>query len=304
MTTSKALVFDIKRFAVHDGFGIRTTVFFKGCPLRCKWCQNPEGLSIEREPIYFKNKCIHCYQCLKLSRHGQIDNKNGIIHIHNHHESFEEIVQACPANAITYDSQYYTIDELFKKIKADEVFFRDGGGVTFSGGEPFMQGPFLIEILKKCKAEKIHTALETSLYTSLDLIKEALPYLDLIYADLKVFDDDLHQQYTGVSVNRIKDNLSYILRSIHRDKVIVRTPLIPSMNATDENIKSISQFLIDLYPNVKYELLNYNPLASSKYELYNFTYGVSKQYKMFTQEKMQHFYNVVLQTGLKNLIIE
>lgn len=167
-----------------------------------------------------------------------------------------------------------------------------------------MQGQFLVDILKRCKEEGIHTAIETTLYASLDLIKKVLPYLDLIYVDLKVFDENKHEELTNVSSKIIKKHIQYVLESEHKDKVIIRTPLIPSMTATDDNITNISNFLVNIYSKVKYELLNYNPLASSKYELVDLKYGVDKQYKMFNKKQMQHFYNIVYTTGLKNLIIE
>lgn len=305
MKTSKALIFDIKRFAVHDGDGLRTTVFFKGCPLRCLWCQNPEGIEAKRKVVYFKNRCIHCRRCIKFANIDQMEYKNNRPYFnHQYLGDFDNLINGCPTNAISYDSIEYDIDTLMEKIKADQVFFQDTGGVTFSGGEPLMQGEFLLEILKRCKIENIHCAIETSLYAPIELIKKILPYLDLIYIDLKIFDETKHQQLTNVSSKLIKKQIKYILQSKHKDKVIIRTPLIPTMTAFDENIKAIASFLVDLYPNVKYELLNYNPLASSKYELVDFEYGVDKKYKMFDESKMQHFYDLVYQTGLKNLIIE
>lgn len=305
MKTSKALVFDIKRFAVHDGQGLRTTVFFKGCPLKCKWCQNPEGLSPKRRPIYFKNSCIHCRRCEQFSKENQMTYKNDRPYFNlNYFDNFDNLVKACPAAAIRYDSEEYGIEGLLEKIKEDQVFFRHDGGVTFSGGEPLMQSEFLVEILKRCKAENIHTAIETTLYAALDLIKKVLPYLDLIYVDLKVFDENKHKELTNVSSKMIKEHIQYVLESEHKDKVIIRTPLIPSMTATDDNITNISNFLVNIYPEVKYELLNYNPLASSKYELVDLEYEVGKQYKMFNKKQMQHFYDIVYTTGLKNLIIE
>lgn len=305
MKTSKALVFDIKRFAIHDGHGLRTTVFFKGCPLRCRWCQNPEGLSPIKRPIYFEKSCIHCHRCEMIAQKDQMTYQNNRPYFNlNYQGKFDNLIKACPSLAIRYDSQEYDIEELLQKIKEDKVFFRDNGGVTFSGGEPFMQGEFLIEILKRCKEESIHTAIETSLYAPLELIKQTLPYLDLIYVDLKIYDEIKHQEYTGVSSQLIKSHIKYILESKYKDKVIIRTPLIPSMSATDDNITSISQFLVNIYPEVKYELLNYNPLASSKYSLVDMEYGVDKQCQMFTKEQMQHFYDIVYQSGLKNLIIE
>lgn len=305
MKIFKALVFDVKRFAVHDGQGLRTTVFFKGCPLRCKWCQNPEGLSIQRRPIYFKNSCIHCRRCERFSKEHQMKYENNRPYFNLKYEGdFDNLIKVCPSSAIRYDSEEYDIDKLIEKIKEDQIFFRDDGGVTFSGGEPLMQGEFLTTILKKCKEEGIHTAIETTLYASLDLIKDILPYLDLIYVDLKVFDENKHREFTGVSSKIIKEHIRYILESEHKDKVIIRTPLIPSMTATNDNIINIANFLVNIYPEVKYELLNYNPLASSKYELVDLEYSIDKQYKIFSKKQMQHFNDIVYRRGLKNLIIE
>lgn len=304
MKISKALVFDIKRFAVHDGIGIRTTVFFKGCPLRCKWCQNPEGLSFDRRPIYFEKNCIHCRYCERYAEKNQITYIDRPVFNPKYKGNFDNLVKICPSTAIRYDSEEYDIDSLMKMIREDKVFFNNGGGVTFSGGEPLMQGDFLIEILKKCKEEQLHTAIETSLYAPLEYIKCILPYLDQIYIDLKVFNEEKHKELTGVSCRLIKENIKYLLTSEHKDKVTIRTPLIPEMTANKENITSIANYISNLYKDVKYELLNYNPLASSKYELVNLEYGVDKKYKIFTKEDMNYFYEIVHNTGLKNLIIE
>lgn len=297
MKTSKAYIFDIKRFAVHDGTGLRTTLFFKGCPLRCRWCQNPEGLSKERQVIYFKKKCIHCKCCKQFN--DLIDYKD---RPYFKSQEIDDVIKMCPSGAIQYDSQEYDIDSLMEKIKEDEIFYKYGGGVTFSGGEPFMQGEFLIELLKRCKDEGIHTAIETSFYTSLDLIQKALPYLDLIYIDLKIFDEIAHQRNTGVSSKLIKENICFVLQSPYKERVIIRTPLIPHITATKENLEAISHFIVDLDENVKYELLNYNSLASSKYELVGKKYGIDLSYKMFNEKQMNTFYEIVLNTGIKNLI--
>lgn len=305
MTVSKALVFDIKRFALHDGSGLRTTVFFKGCPLRCRWCQNPEGLSPKKGIIYFEKKCIHCQRCRIAAKPGQLEYKNDRPYfLQNIFDNFDNLINACPSGAISYDCQEYDLDELMNKITADRVFFRDDGGVTFSGGEPLLQGEFLLEILKRCKAEGIHTAIETTMYGASELIQKILPYLDLIYIDLKIFDEESHQRLTGVSVAGIKAQIRTILQSEHKEKVIIRTPLIPGITASDENIRSIAQFLKELDGQVHYELLNYNPLAAAKYELYDKQYGMKADLKPFNDQQMQHFYQLVKQAGIKNLIIE
>ena len=301
MKISKALVFDIKRFAIHDESGLRTTVFFKGCPLRCLWCQNPEGLNTQRQVIYFKNKCIHCRCCQQFKE--QINYQNDRPYFQNH-QDFDQVIKTCPSGAIQYDSQEYTLDKLMNKIKEDEVFFQHGGGVTFSGGEPFMQGEFLIKILKRCQKEKIHTAIETSLYTDLENVQKALPYLDQIYCDCKLYDENLHKQYTGVSNEKVLKNIAYLLQSNKKEHVIVRTPLIPTMTASFENISSISRFLVSCYGDVHYEILNYNPLAQSKYAYLDMEYCFKENPKMYSSEKMQEFYDCAKQNGIKNLVID
>ena len=297
MTTSKYLVFDIKRFAVHDGEGLRTTIFFKGCPLRCRWCQNPEGLLPQRKPIYLENKCMHCRNCEKQGA-GKIVYQDRPVFIE---DDLDEVFKYCPTDAIQYDSSYYSLEELVDKVMEDEVFFKYGGGVTVSGGEPFMQQEKLIQLLKELHP-KVHTAIETSLYTSLDLVKQAAPYLDQIYCDLKIEDDKAHREATGVSNTIIKENLAYLLTSEHKDKVIVRTPLIPGYTGDDDNIKSIASYLYSLYPEVRYELLNYNPLASAKYDLTEFEYGVKEDQKAYSQEELSHYSQIVSDSGIKNMI--
>lgn len=303
MKISKALVFDIKRFAIHDGEGIRTTVFFKGCPLRCLWCQNPEGLSPYQQVLYLESKCIHCQRCRKVAYENQLTyNKRPYINRHFLGNN-DNIIEVCPSNALTYDSQEYTIEELVQKLKEDQVFFQDNGGVTLSGGEPFLQGQFIIELLKRLKEENIHTMIETSLYTQTDLLKQALPYLDGLYVDLKIFDDTKHKAYTGVSNQLILKNFQYLLTSSHASKVIVRTPLIPHKTATIQNIKEISKYISSLYPDVRYELLNYNPLASSKYSLLDEQYPL-EDYPLYRSNQLEEFYQIAKQNGIKNLIIE
>lgn len=305
MKTSKALVFDCKRFALHDGQGLRTTIFFKGCPLRCKWCQNPEGISTKRMVLYLENKCMHCGSCKHVANTKQLVYKNNRPYINRQYSGdFDTIVDSCPTGALHYDSIAYTIDQLMDMILGDMVFYRQGGGVTFSGGEPFMQGEFLVALLKRCKEKGIHTAIETSLYISKSLLKQALPYLDILYVDLKLFDDKEHLQYTNVSGKIIKENLSFLLQSNKKKNVIIRTPLIPNMTATKENIKEIVTFLIAIYPEVRYELLNYNPLASSKYIFLDMEYAIGSTIQPFSKQQLQQYYDVAIKAGIKNLIIE
>ena len=305
MMQSKGLIFDIKRFATHDGSGIRTTVFLKGCPLRCKWCQNPEGLIKSKQVLYMESKCIHCLSCVHACKKKGIVFKNNKIYVNrNCNEHWDQVCDVCPTLALCMDSKEYDVDSCMHEIMKDQIFFDQNGGVTFSGGEPFLQTDFLIELLKKCKEKGIHTAIETSLYTDLENVKKAYPYLDQIYCDCKLYDSKLHETLTGVSNERILKNIQFLLESDKKEQVIVRTPLIPNMTATKNNIRSISCFLFSVYKDVQYELLNYNPLAQSKYAYLDMEYYFEENPKLYTQEQMNFFYEIARDNGIQNLIME
>lgn len=298
-------VFDIRRFSTHDGDGIRTTVFLKGCSLRCVWCQNPEGIGTKACPMYFPNRCIHCGTCLNISQKGGVRSEGGEITLcRDRAENWPEIEKECPAGAIVMDSRIYTPEELLEEVWKDEVFFRRKGGVTLSGGEPLSQGEFAVEVLRLLNGRKIHTAVETCLNVPTETVKDALPCLDLVYADLKIADDAAHRRYTGASNTLIKKNLEYILTSGFRERVVVRTPLIPKYTATEENLSAIASFLSGIYPEVRYELLNYNPLAEAKYHLVGRDYCFKENPGRYTEEQMAAFGEIVKENGIKNLEME
>lgn len=300
--SAEGLVFDIKRFAVHDGDGIRTTVFFKGCPLRCKWCQNPEGLEAKKSVLWLSSKCIHCGLCEANKLEGQMTFQDGSPVLNRSYAgSFDNLVNACPSGALCYDSKIYDVETLMKRVKDDKVFFRNGGGVTFSGGEPLLHKDFLVEVLKECQSEGIETAIETALNVPNETVQTVLPYLSQVFADLKIFDEDAHIRYTGVSNEQIKANLRYVLESEKRSVTTVRTPLIPGMTASKENIRAIAEYLASIYPAVRYELLNYNDLAPAKYPMTGKTYGVSSDVRRFTEAEMQEFKSAAQDAGLINV---
>lgn len=233
MTFNKALVVDIERAAIHDGPGIRTTVFFKGCPLKCIWCHNPECISYNKEIMYYPEKCIGCGMCEK----------------------------GCYSGAKVVCGREMTAEEIFSQIILDKPYYGKDGGVTFSGGEALTYPEMLKSLIALCKKEGINTAVETSLYV---YDEDILKSLDLVMADLKIWDDEEHKKYTGVSNAVIKGNFKKL------DKLgvpfVVRTPLIPGITDSIENIKSIRNFVKD-FKNIKnYELLPYNPLGNSKLE--------------------------------------
>lgn len=308
MNTEKQLigkVFDVRRFSTHDGDGIRTTIFLKGCPLRCIWCQNPEGLSLTSQLIYLENQCIHCGTCTRVCKNQAITLEDGKLCIDKKAtDDWAAPIDACPAACLTMDSKTYTVEELVKLTVRDAAFFRHGGGVTLSGGEPLFQKDFTIALLKGFKEAGIHTAIETSLYVDQHVVKEALLYLDLIYADFKVFDKNKHQELTGATNDQIKDNIRFILESNKKDQVIIRTPLIPTKTATKENIFAIGEFIASIYGEVKYELLNYNPLAKGKYHLVDREYCFEENPRMYTVDEMDEFREVARNAGVKHLITE
>lgn len=305
MTTSDSgRIFDIRRFSTHDGGGIRTTVFFKGCPLCCAWCHNPEGISPARRPVWFAGACIGCASCADTARNGGvIAMENGVRIDASAQEDWDSIMDACPTEALRWDSREITIDELMEEIRRDKPFFvHGGGGVTLSGGDPLMQAGFAAELLRRCREEGIHTAVETELHAKPEDALRVLARADLIYADLKLFDSDLHRRYTGAGNEVILENLRMLLRGDLRGRVIVRTPLIPGITATEENIAAIARFLSEQDADVRLELLNYNPLAAAKYPLVGREYCFRENPKRFSEEEMEAFRGIARRNGVKNIL--
>lgn len=298
-------VFDIRRFSTHDGDGIRTTVFLKGCPLSCVWCHNPEGISARRRPLYFENCCIHCRTCEAECRNGGVTFQGDHLILDPHaKEDWEHLIDMCPSGALSMDSRECSAKEVMEEIRKDTVFYRHGGGVTLSGGEPLLQWEFSLEILKQCKKEGIHTAIETSLCAKQEVLEKFLPYLDLIYADFKIADDERHKKYVGVSNQKIKENIKYLLESEKKDRVIIRTPMIPGLTAYKNNITEIAGYISGIDPNVSYEILNFNPLAEAKYHLIGKEFCFSENPQMYPKSQMREFGDWARQGGVTNVIME
>ena len=224
------IVADIQRASFHDGIGIRTTVFFKGCPLNCKWCHNPECISPHPEELFYKDKCIGCGRC----------------------------GEGCYAGARVTCGKRMSADEVAEQISLDKAYYRDGGGVTFSGGEPLAQREFLRECIRLCKERGIGCAAETSLiYFDEDIFRA----LDFVMADLKIWDSNIHKQYTGVGNERIIENFKRLNEL--NIPIIARTPVIPEI---EQGIDKISEFLYSLENVRKYELLPYHAIGNAKRE--------------------------------------
>ena len=301
----KGTIFDIRRFSTHDGDGIRTTVFFKGCPLSCVWCQNPEGISPRRRPLYFENRCIHCKICAAESVSGGMKCRGDTLCMNiDSPEDWDHLIELCPSGALAMDSREYSVKEVMEEIRKDMVFYRHDGGVTLSGGEPLHQSEFVLEILKQCKKEGIHTAIETSLYAEQEVLRKLLPYLDLIYADFKIADEERHKKYVGVPNQKIKENIKYLLESEKKDRVIIRTPMIPGLTTYRDNIAEIAGYISGTDPDVSYEILNYNPLAEAKYHLIGKEFCFAENPKMYSKSQMKEFESWARQGGVSNVIME
>jgi len=241
-------IFDIKEMAVHDGSGLVTTVFLKGCPLRCLWCHNPEGQSFLPELMVRENSCKHCGLCLKKCNHEECQPYKRCLHI-------------CPDNLVKVTGEKIEAKELANRILKNKDIL---DGVTFSGGEPLSQGDFLLEVISYLDNIKIY--IETSGYANEEVFKKVIDKIDFVYYDIKLIDDKKHLQYTGKSNEIILNNFQY-LKSI-RKSCIVRTPLIKDITDTKSNINGIKQFIGD----TQYELLPYNEFASTKYKMLNRKY--------------------------------
>ena len=261
----KALITDIQRFSLNDGPGIRTTVFFKGCNMHCSWCHNPETISHKKEIMLYPEKCIGCGSCFEVCPAGAHKLRDGMHTIDRKLCSLcGKCVDNCYTDAIKFSAYEAEIDDIIREILQDKVYYeQSGGGVTLSGGEVTCQKEAALEIAKRCKAEGISVAIETNLLAPLDSLRCLLAELDLVMLDLKIMDNEEHKRHTGVSNASVLKNISAL------DGLgipfIIRTPLIPSITDSGDNIRAISEFIAPLKNLVYYELLNFNPLGEAKY---------------------------------------
>jgi len=263
---AKGTIFDVKRFCVHDGPGIRTTVYFKGCPMRCWWCHNPESQLFEHELAYRASRCLRCYACLDAcpSRAISANGKGNLID-REKCDVCGKCVYSCSIEALEIVGRDVTDKDLVREIRDDMVFYEEsGGGVTFSGGEPLSQPEFLLACLKECRKAGIHTAIDTCGYAPTETVETIAPFADLWLYDLKIIDDYRHTQFTGVSNSLILENIAR-LADIGASIVIV-TPLVADVNDDDDNITGIAEFAQDLgIGNIS--ILPYHDIGVGKYDL-------------------------------------
>ena len=260
------LFFDIKRYALHDGPNIRTTVFFKGCPLRCLWCHNPEGIGCEIEVVTVQERCIGCRECVDgcpeqaLRWDGTV-----IIRDEQRCSLCLNCVEICPSLAHEAVGYRASIDEIIGEISKDQPFYdQSGGGVTFSGGEPLAQAGQLVELLKRCGELEIHRSVDTSGHAETSTLLEVAAHTDLFLFDLKQMDNQLHEHFTGVGNEQILANLETLSKNGAR--IRIRFPLVATVNDSVENVEAMGRFLSDLGTIEHVDLLVYHDLAGSKYK--------------------------------------
>jgi pyruvate formate lyase activating enzyme len=279
----KGIITDIQRFSVHDGPGIRTTVFLKGCSNACAWCHNPETLTRKPQLEYFPDHCIGCGKCLAVcpSSVHRLDEEG---HVVNHKACIGcgQCAASCFAGALVMTGSEVTIDDIMVKLRLDEPYYkRSGGGITLSGGEPVLQWEFAKELLSKCKEAGLHTALQTAGNYEFEHLEALLPYLDLVMYDLKAFSEEIYKKSIRGDRGRILENLKVLDHRGH--PIIVRTPVVGAVNDTTQEIEAIAAYLADITQLVHYTLIPYHGLGKIKYD----ALGMDYKNRFYTPEKEQ-----------------
>ncbi len=297
------IIFDIKKYAIHDGPGIRTTVFFKGCPLKCQWCHNPESWSFQPELMFLANHCIKCGSCVEFCPQDAISLPGNDYPLTNPQlcRSCGECVQGCPVSARKIVGRQVSAAEVMEEIEKDTVFYDEsGGGVTFSGGEPLAQPDFLLELLEKCHQLDIHTAVDSTCYAPRNIIESLIPVTDLFLCDIKIMDSSKHRYYTGLSNEVILDNIRFLARQGCR--IILRLPVIAGVNDDQANIEATGRFAAELGTMQRIDVLAYNSSGWDKNNRLinkrNITrYPTHNEHKMLNIVKQLRSYDLQVETG-------
>lgn len=279
---SKGMVFDIQRFSIQDGPGIRTSVFLKGCPLKCIWCCNPESQRLGQELVHYEEKCIRCLKCIDSCPRKAIIFKDNRIKVDRKLcDLCKKCIDVCPQDAYSIIGKEVSVDSVMKEVLRDIPFYNNyGGGVTITGGEPSLQPEFSSEILKASKEEQINTAIETSGYASWRKLEMTLRYTDLVLFDLKVMSDELNKKLTGVSNQLILENLKKIDNL--GMKIIIRIPFIPNQNDSEKNLKDMVIFLEGLKNQYSIDILPFHQYGRYKYR------SLSRDYILQEMEPLHH----------------
>jgi pyruvate formate lyase activating enzyme len=264
---TQPLIFDIKRYSINDGPGIRATIFFKGCPLHCQWCHNPESISPKVQKLFTAAKCIGCGECCRVCPESACRLAlDGVVTDGELCTLCGKCAEVCPTLATEMSGRYYSVAELLEVVKKERPFFdQSGGGVTFSGGEPLLYPEFLIEVLEACGSQNVHRAVDTSGFVKKETLLKAAQHTDLFLYDLKMIDPEKHKHYTGVDNRLILDNLAALAE--YGSEIQVRIPLIGGVNDDDDSVVAMATYLADL-PGEKraVSLLPFHDVAKGKDE--------------------------------------
>ncbi|MDY6879201.1 MAG: glycyl-radical enzyme activating protein [Desulfatiglans sp.] len=297
--SEKGLIFNIQRFSIHDGPGIRTTMFMKGCPLHCRWCSNPESMSSTPEIMTFDAKCIGCKKCVLTCPQGAISFEDGGRRIQwDKCDQCLECAEVCPSGSIERVGRYIDVDEAVVEIEKDKLFYANSkGGVTFSGGEPLNQWKFVRDVSRKCQEKGIHTTLDTTGYAPWDNMVQVLEHTDLVLFDIKQLDSAIHKAQTGVGNELILENVE---KTVQMVTTWLRIPVIPGFNDSVDTIKEISEFGSKMEVK-KISLLPYHQWGAQKYARLGRDYPL-EGLEGFADEYVEELGEVVKSCGLETSI--
>jgi pyruvate formate lyase activating enzyme len=300
-----ATILEIQRMSTEDGPGLRTTVFFKGCSLKCAWCHNPESIRKKIQLQWIGNRCIGCHICLETCPNHLLSfDEQGLVMDREHCQACGKCVEACPSTALEALGKIWRLSDLIREVKKDKAYFdQSGGGVTISGGEPTLQPKFAAALLKGLKEQGVQTALDTCGLCSKDALELILPYTTMVLFDLKEIDPIRHQRFTGGSLETILDNLLFIremMRShVHPKTLWIRTPIIPGITDRSETITGIGRFLAKHLKGTleRWELCAFNNLCREKYQRLGLKWEFADQ-PLLTETNMNRLLTVARTTGI------